>query len=79
MSKIVYQVVRHEDGWAYRADGVYSEAYSSHDAALGAALRAAAEQRVSGADTAISWEDAQGRWHEELASGRDRPDTEVRG
>ena len=27
----------------------------------------------------IVWEDAGGRWHEELSEGDDRPDTDVRG
>ncbi len=77
MPKIIYQVVEHDGGWAYRSDGVYSETFPNHDAARAAAKRAAREQRVSGEDAAISFEDADGRWHEELVAGDDRPDTEV--
>jgi len=44
-----------------------------------AALRAAAEQHVPGETRAISWEDSNGKWHEELARGNDRPDAEVEG
>ena len=77
MAKVVYQVVEHDGGWAYRADGVYSETYSSHDAARAAAEHAAREQRLSGEEAAISYEDAEGRWHEELAQGTDLPDTEI--
>jgi len=79
MTKIVYEIVQHDGGWAYRVDGVYSEPFASHDLARRAAERAAAEQTLPGASTAISWEDTQGTWHEELASGDDRPTTEVEG
>ena len=79
MARIVYHIVEHDGGWAYRADGVYSETFRSHDAARAAAQRAAAEQRVPGAEVGISWEDSDGRWHEELSEGGDRPTTEVEG
>jgi hypothetical protein len=79
MSKIVYEIVEHDDGWAYRVDGVFSETFPSHDLARRAAERAAAEQHVPGNTAHISWEDKQGRWHEEVAKGDDRPETEVKG
>ncbi|HWA61199.1 MAG TPA: DUF2188 domain-containing protein [Caulobacteraceae bacterium] len=79
MTRLVYEVVEHDGGWAYRVDGVYSETYRSHDAALAAARRAAAEQRVAGEDAGITYEDAAGRWREEIAEGDDRPETEVKG
>lgn len=79
MAKVVYQIVEHDGGWAYRAGDVYSETFRSHDAARAAAERAAREQRLSGEDAAISLEDADGRWHEELIQGEDRPETEVQG
>ncbi|WP_158912540.1 DUF2188 domain-containing protein [Caulobacter sp. S45] len=79
MAKVVYHIVQHDGGWAYQADGVFSETYRSHDLARGAAERAAREQRLSGEEAAISFEDADGRWHEELVQGVDRPDTEVQG
>jgi hypothetical protein len=79
MAKLVYQIVEHDGGWAYRVDGVYSETYPSHDAARSAALMASREQRGPGEDAAISFEDADGRWHEELIKGGDRPETEVQG
>jgi hypothetical protein len=79
MSKVVYHIVEHDGGWAYRVDGAYSETFLSHDAARRAAERAAGEQRVSGEDAAISYETADGRWHEELVQGEDRPDTDVEG
>ena len=77
MSKITYEIVPHDGGWAYRADGVYSETFPSHDAARKAAERAAREQVVPGNTTGISWEDKEGRWHEEVARGDDRPETDV--
>jgi hypothetical protein len=77
MTHIVYKVVRHEDGWAYTVGGTFSETFPSHQAALDAARRAAAEQRAPGDTEAIEYEDEKGEWHREVASGRDRPDTEV--
>jgi len=77
MSKVVYKIVKHDGGWAYQVSDVFSEAFPTHDAALNAARLAAAEQRVPGTTEAIEWEDADGKWHSETASGSDRPDTEV--
>jgi hypothetical protein len=34
---------------------------------------------VPGETRAISWEDKNGKWHEELARGDDRPETDVEG
>jgi hypothetical protein len=79
MSKLVYEIVEHDGGWAYRADGVFSEPYATHDLALEAAQRAAEEQQVAGEATAISWEDAEGHWHDEMSPGDDRPETDVKG
>lgn len=79
MAKVIYEIVEHDGGWTYRVDGVYAETYRTHDAARAAARRAAGEQRISGEEAAISWEDERGQWHEELDEGDDRPDTEVKG
>jgi Uncharacterized protein conserved in bacteria (DUF2188) len=79
MTKVTYEVVEHDGGWAYRADGVYSETFATHDLARRAAERAAQEQLVAGTTTGISYEDQQGRWHDEVARGDDRPETEVKG
>jgi len=78
MAHVTYQIVQHDGGWAYKSDGVFSEPYSTHEGALAAARAAAAEQRVPGRTEAIEWEDANGKWHTETASGSDRPDTEVK-
>jgi hypothetical protein len=77
MAHVTYKVVRHDEGWAYTVDGVFSESFPSHALALAAARRAAAEQRVPGQTEAIEYEDANGRWHTETALGGDRPDTDV--
>lgn len=79
MSKIVYEIVEHDGGWAYKADGVFSETFPSHDAARRAAERAAKEQVVAGNTTGISYEDEDGRWHDEVSRGDDRPETDVKG
>lgn len=79
MTKVTYHIVEHDGGWAYRVDGTYSETFASHDEAAAAARRAAGEQRVGGETAAITWEDAAGNWHEELAEGGDRPETAVEG
>jgi len=79
MTKITYHIVEHDGGWAYRVDGVYSETFRTHDDARRAAQRAAREQRAPGQDAGITWEDAGGRWHEEVVEGHDRPDTDVKG
>src|ERR1700738_626416 len=53
MTKITYEIVEHDGGWAYRVDGVFSETFSSHDMARRAAERAAKEQVVPGDTTGI--------------------------
>jgi len=78
MSHITYQIVRHEDGWAYKVGDTFSEAFPTHAAALAAARTAAGEQRVPGQSESIEYEDESGRWHSETASGRDRPETDVK-
>jgi Uncharacterized protein conserved in bacteria (DUF2188) len=77
MTKIVYEVVEHDDGWAYKVDGVFSETFPSHDMARAAAERAAQEQVVAGDTTGISYEDKDGLWHDEVSAGDDRPETDV--
>ncbi len=79
MSRIVYEIVRHDWGWAYRLGDVYSETYPTHDDARDAAKQVAREQRQPGETTEISWEDENGRWHTEMSDGGDRPDPDVTG
>jgi hypothetical protein len=79
MSKLTYEIVEHDGGWAYRANGVYSETFPTHEHARDAAERAAQEQKAPGESEDISYEDPEGRWHEEMSAGDDRPETEVKG
>jgi hypothetical protein len=79
MTRITYEIVEHDGGWAYRVNGVFSETFPSHDLARTAAERAAQEQVVAGETTAITYEDPEGRWHDEIAQGDDRPETDVKG
>ncbi len=77
MTHVTYKIVRHDEGWAYKVDDVFSEPFPTHAAALAAARQAAAEQRTPGRTEAIEYEDANGKWHSETAPGSDRPDTDV--
>jgi hypothetical protein len=77
MTKVVYEIVEHDGGWAYKSGGGLSETFASHDAALKAAESAASRQTVSGTTDGIVYQDKDGAWHEELADGHDRPATQV--
>jgi Uncharacterized protein conserved in bacteria (DUF2188) len=77
MAKVVYEVVQHDGGWAYKVGSVLSETFPTRAAAHAAAASAAERQRHEGATEAIEYEDSKGKWHEELAEGTDRPDTEL--
>jgi hypothetical protein len=78
MSHVTYTVVEHDGGWAYKVGDVFSETFRTREAAHAAAALAASEQRAPGEGGAIEYEDRSGRWHDELARGDDRPDTEVK-
>lgn len=78
MSKVTYEIVPHDGGWAYRVGETYSEAFPTHDAAREAAERAASEQRLPLEHTTIEYEDRAGRWHREQADD-DRPEVDVQG
>ena len=78
MSHVTYQIVRHEGGWAYKVGATFSERFPTHAAALAAARRAAQEQRTPGATHVIEYEDENGKWRTETASGSDRPATDVK-
>src|SRR3984893_10619525 len=77
MSHVTYKIVQHDGGWAYTVDGVFSEAFATHAAALAAAKRAAAEQRVPGRTEAIEYETADEKRHTEPPAGGPRPETGV--
>src|SRR5215813_2690481 len=77
MIHVTYHIVRHDEGWAYTVNGVFSEPFPTHAAALAAARTAAAEQRVPGHTETIEYEDEKGHWHTETTVGSDRPETDV--
>jgi hypothetical protein len=77
MTEVTYVIVEHDGGWAYKVGAVFSEPYATHALATAAAKRAAAEQRVPGRTEVISYEDERGQWHQETASGSDRPQTRI--
>ena len=79
MAKLTYEIVKHDGGWAYRANGTYSESFPTHDAARKAAERVAREQLAPGETTTISYEDERGHWHDEISEANDRPDVDVKG
>ena len=77
MTHITYEVVEHNGGWAYKLDDVFSETFDTYAEAFEAAKQAAERHMLSGSNETIEYEDKEGGWHEEMASGKDRPDTEV--
>lgn len=78
MTKVVYRVVEHDGGWAYSLDDVFSETFPTKGEAVEAAKRVAAEHELEDMNSvAISWEDENGVWHDELSKGSDRPEAEV--
>ena len=79
MSKVIYKVVKHDGGWAYQANGTFSEKFRTRSEARSAAKLAAAEQAAPGESASISYEDEKGQWHREESPGKDRPVTEVEG
>ncbi|GGE30425.1 hypothetical protein GCM10007276_04540 [Agaricicola taiwanensis] len=79
MTKITYEIVQHNDGWAYKVGDVFSETFSDRETAQEAAAVAAREQRLPDDTHDIEYQDAQGRWHTESSRGDDRPETDVAG
>ncbi len=77
MSLIHYKIVQHDGGWAYKLGDVFSEPYRTHAAAMAAARRVAAEQRIPGETRYIQYQTEDGLWHTELAISTDRPQADV--
>ncbi|ATN35030.1 hypothetical protein ACO34A_14595 [Rhizobium sp. ACO-34A] len=77
MTKIVYEIVPHDGGWAYKLGNVFSETFSSHDEALEAARIVMQEQQVGDEPVEISYQDEKGKWREEYSDGGDRPEVEI--
>ena len=79
MADIVYNIVKHAEGWAYQVGGTYSETFRSHDSAREAARDAARHHSQSGQTVGIIFENSNGEWREELSDGTDRPHTRISG
>ena len=77
MGEVTYRIVEHDGGYAYKVGDAFSETFPSREDALQAAQAAAAEQQVPGSTTGIRYQDASGAWHDETASGSDRPTAKV--
>ena len=77
MSQIHYKIVEHDGGWTYKLGDVFAETFRTHDDAVAAARAVAEEQQLGGETVPISWQDADGIWHEEVARGDDRPIADV--
>ena len=78
MSHVVYMIVEHDGGFAYRVGGTISETFASRALAHKAAEAASVEQRAPGQTSSIEYETADGKWHEERSPGGERPQTEVK-
>ncbi len=78
MTRIIYEVVEHDGGWAYRLGDVFSETFPTRQQAQNAAERAAAEHERVGEDEIIEYQDEDGAWHRETARGTDRPDADIK-
>jgi hypothetical protein len=77
MSRLNYEVVQHDEAWAYKVGDVFSETFATREEAHAAAEDAAAKHRLAGEDEQIEYQDPRGAWHEEAADGDSRPDTDV--
>jgi len=77
VTRIVYRIVPHDGGWAYKLGDSFSETFATHDAARAAALAVSRGQRAPDRTSWIEFEDASGHWITERADGHDRPEVEV--
>jgi hypothetical protein len=61
MNKITFKIVKHDDGWAYEANGAHSEYFRTREAARKAARLAAGAARET---TLRSHEDKNAEWYD---------------
>jgi len=78
MTRVTYEIVEHDGGWAYKLGDVFSEPFATREEAVARAKIVAAEQRAPGETETIEYEDEKGEWHEERSPGSDRPETVVK-
>jgi hypothetical protein len=79
MVEVIYEVVEHNGGWAYKAFGVYSETFRTPEQARRAAAQAAARQQLGGRMSGIVFQDPGGNWRKEVSDGSKRPVTRFQG
>ncbi|MCM2291250.1 DUF2188 domain-containing protein [Allorhizobium sp. BGMRC 0089] len=78
MTKVTYEIVPHDEGWAYRLNGAYSERFDSHDEALEAARIVMREMALPEQEAVrIIYQDERGKWLAESVDGNDRPEVEI--
>ncbi|MBB4955301.1 hypothetical protein H4S14_003337 [Agrobacterium vitis] len=77
MVKVTYEIVPHDEGWAYRLNGAYSERFASHDEALEAARIVVKELSLTDEPVRIIYQGEDGKWRAEMSSGDDRPEVEI--
>lgn len=77
MTTVVYHLVQHDGGWAYKVNDSFSDTFPTRELAHAAAEQAAREQSAPGETTRILYEDSDGRWHAGIEDGRNRPETRV--
>ena len=75
MSKVVYEIIQHDGGWAYRVGKVVSEPFRTREEAHEAAQQAADRQRGGVSQHDVEFEDSNYHWHTERSGIG--PDTEV--
>ena len=77
MTRIIYRIVPHDGGWAYKLGDSFSETFATHAAARAAAVAVSREQQVPDRTSWIEFEVSSGQWITERADGHDRPETTV--
>ena len=77
MTQVHYHVVQHDGGWTYKVGDVFAETYRTKEAAMAAAQKAAAEQRLRADPAEIEYEDEKGAWRTEHSEGDVPPETDV--
>jgi hypothetical protein len=62
MVDITYQIVPHDEGWAYKLGDTLSETYSSAEEAADRARSAAARQKIGDGDATLAYPAPDGGW-----------------
>lgn len=79
MTTVTYEIVEHDGGWSFKVGDTIAQAYSSREAAVAAAERAAREQAtIPPEETDIEYETEDGVWRIEHVAPEDTPQTEVK-